>query len=91
VTAARFTVRGRVQGVGFRWFVVQAARSLGLRGEVANRPDGSVEVLASGPPAALEQLQDALAAGPPAAIVTDVGRVEILDEECALTGFTIRR
>jgi len=44
--ARRFLVRGRVQGVGFRWFVEREAHILGIHGWVRNNPDGSVEVLA---------------------------------------------
>ena len=44
-----FLVKGRVQGVGFRWFVHREAAEIGLRGWVKNTPDGHVEVLASGP------------------------------------------
>src|SRR5215467_7312517 len=46
--AKRYIVRGRVQGVGFRWFVDHEARELGLNGWVRNNFDGSVEVLAVG-------------------------------------------
>jgi acylphosphatase len=49
-------VHGRVQGVGFRYFVVERALSLGLRGYTRNRDDGSVEVLALGPRPVLENL-----------------------------------
>lgn len=65
-------VRGRVQGVGFRWFVRERARALGLAGWVCNRDDGSVEVLASGERVALEELQSLLRAGPPGARVSHV-------------------
>ncbi len=58
------TVIGAVQGVGFRWFVVQAAGSLALRGWVANRPNGTVVCVAEGPRPALETLLAALARGP---------------------------
>ena len=44
--AFRIVVRGRVQGVGFRHFTLQLARSMGISGEVWNRADGTVEVLA---------------------------------------------
>jgi len=50
------TVDGYVQGVGFRWFVQRAATAAGLAGSAANRPDGSVEVVAEGPRAACEEL-----------------------------------
>jgi acylphosphatase len=58
------TVVGRVQGVGFRWFVLDAGRRLGLRGWVANELDGSVRCVAEGPPAALEELVAELERGP---------------------------
>ncbi|TMD54260.1 MAG: acylphosphatase, partial [Chloroflexi bacterium] len=57
-------VHGRVQGVGFRYFVAQKAQSLGLRGYVRNEYDGSVEVLAQGPRPALEHLLTYLRRGP---------------------------
>lgn len=58
-----FLVKGRVQGVGFRWFVHREAAELGLRGWVRNTDDGNVEVLAAGEPDQLEDLQLALAKG----------------------------
>jgi acylphosphatase len=64
--ALRALVRGRVQGVGFRAFVVWNARELGLTGYARNLSDGrSVEVIAEGPMSALETLLVALRAGPP--------------------------
>jgi len=48
VEARRFVVRGRVQGVGFRWFVEREAHILGIAGWVRNNADGGVEVLAQG-------------------------------------------
>ena len=66
------TVRGKVQGVGFRWFVERAARSLGLTGWVRNREDRSVELVAEGPPAVLDRLAAALHEGPPGASVDAV-------------------
>ena len=65
-------VHGDVQGVGFRWFVIREATGLGLVGWVANRPDGTVGVVAEGPREALDLLVGALEAGPPAAIVSHV-------------------
>ena len=58
-----FLIKGRVQGVGFRWFVQREAAELGLRGWVKNTPDGHVEVLAAGEPDQLDDLQLALAKG----------------------------
>jgi acylphosphatase len=58
------SVIGRVQGVGFRWFVLDLARRLGLRGWVANEPDGSVRCVAEGPSGDLETLLAALGRGP---------------------------
>jgi acylphosphatase len=58
------TVIGRVQGVGFRWFVLDAARTLDLAGWVANEADGSVRCVAEGPRPVLEALLRALSTGP---------------------------
>jgi acylphosphatase len=76
VATARFAVSGRVQGVGFRWFVVQRARELALAGWVRNAADGSVEACASGPAAALDALEAALRRGPAGARVESVSRGE---------------
>ena len=65
-------VMGRVQGVGFRYFVVREARRLGLDGWTANEVDGSVRVVADGHRQRLERLLDALREGPPASIVERV-------------------
>ena len=58
-----FLVKGRVQGVGFRWFVHREAAEIGLRGWVRNTEDGHVEVLAAGEPEQLEDLMKALGQG----------------------------
>lgn len=60
---------GTVQGVGYRAACEDLAIQLGLGGWVRNRADGSVEVMAYGPPERLEQLRDWMAKGPPAAQV----------------------
>ena len=73
-------VRGRVQGVGFRWFVRETARELGLAGWVRNRPDGVVEVAAEGSAATLERLREQLRNGPPGAVVTSVDDIEAADQ-----------
>ncbi len=72
VEARRFVVRGRVQGVGFRWFVEREAHVLGIAGWVRNNADGSVEVLAMGSREQLVGLRSRLRAGPRAARVDDV-------------------
>ncbi|TMC21588.1 MAG: acylphosphatase [Chloroflexi bacterium] len=66
------TVHGRVQGVGFRYFVVQKASTLALRGYVRNTNNDDVEVLAQGPRPALEYLLALLRQGPSAADVAGV-------------------
>lgn len=74
--ARRVVVRGRVQGVGFRWWMVDAARSLGVDGWVRNRRDGSVEALLSGPADAVAELLRRCRIGPPAASVAQVEAVD---------------
>jgi acylphosphatase len=69
------TVRGRVQGVGFRYFVLREAMDLGLDGWVANTRDGSVRCVAEGPRDRLDALLALLRAGPPAAIVDHVSEL----------------
>jgi acylphosphatase len=70
--AFRAVVRGRVQGVGFRYAAVREARRLALRGAVANLPDGAVEVEAEGGTAGLEAFLAWLGRGPPGARVSGV-------------------
>ena len=68
-------ISGRVQGVGFRWFVREEARRLGLSGWVTNRPDGDVEVRAGGEGSSLQRLRRALEVGPTGADVREVSDV----------------
>ena len=63
-TAKRYFVEGRVQGVGFRFFVERVAAELDLQGYVRNRADGRVEVYAAGAEEALAQLRERLGTGP---------------------------
>lgn len=86
----RFTVSGQVQGVGFRYSAQARARQLGLSGWVANRADGAVEGLASGPTASLEAFRAWLQRGPAAARVERVDWAEAADAPVG-TLFEIRR
>ena len=71
-TSVGLRVRGRVQGVGYRWWAHREAERLGVAGTVRNLPDGSVEVMARGPVGALERLERALRHGPPMAQVEGI-------------------
>ncbi len=88
IEARRFFVRGRVQGVGFRWFVEREAHILGIAGWVRNNHDGSVEVLAHGTRDQLSGLHGRLREGPRAA---RVDAVEVLEASpvAGLTTFRI--
>jgi acylphosphatase len=68
----RYMITGRVQGVGFRWFVEREARLIGVNGWVRNCDNGTVEVLASGSNAQLGSLYDKLKEGPRAARIDEV-------------------
>ena len=82
-------VSGRVQGVGFRWFVVKEAGRLGLGGWVANEADGRVRCVAEGPKPALEALLAALREGPRGAVVDSVSE-DWLPETGRFQGFGVR-
>ncbi len=82
-------VSGRVQGVGFRYFVIENAVSLGLRGYVRNESNGDVEVLAQGTRPVLERLLTLLRRGPSAAYVREVRQSWGQPTE-HLSGFNIR-
>ena len=88
--AVRFLVRGRVQGVGFRWFAMREATRLRLTGYVRNLPDGTVEVCAQGRPAALDGLAAALANGPPGGHVIGVEKQELPHETAFGNSFEIK-
>ncbi len=87
--AIRGFVSGRVQGVGFRWFALDRARTLGLAGWVRNVRDGRVEFQVQGDAAAVDRFMEAIRVGPPAAVVTGVTAVPA-DVDPAVRGFEIR-
>ena len=82
-------IQGWVQGVGYRYFVVNNALALGLRGYTRNQSDGSVEVLAQGTRPALERLLNMLQQGPSAAEVSEV-RTQWGQPTAHLSGFHVR-
>jgi acylphosphatase len=87
--ARRFLIRGRVQGVGFRWFVEREAHILQIAGWVRNHHDGSVEVLAMGTSAQLAGLRSRLQEGPRAARVDNVEESEA-EPVAGLASFQVR-
>ena len=87
----RVRISGRVQGVGFRWFVREEARRLGLSGWVTNLPDGEVEVKAGGEGSSLERLRRALEVGPTGAEVHLVADVADDAKDSLPYPFAIRR
>jgi acylphosphatase len=72
LSRAKFIITGLVQGVGYRYFVYDSARPLGVKGYAKNLADGRVEVVAEGPKESLEQLRDTLSRGPSHAHVDHV-------------------
>jgi acylphosphatase len=87
--ARRFLVRGRVQGVGFRWFAEREAHILQIAGWVRNNPDGSVEVLAMGTREQLSGMRSRLREGPRAARVDDIEESEA-EPVAGLNTFQVR-
>ena len=86
--AARYVVRGRVQGVGYRYFVLRHAEQLGVAGFARNQADGSVEVIAEGSQAALGKLESLLGEGPAFGHVTGVEREAVAER--GASGFHVR-
>ena len=76
-----YQVEGRVQGVGFRWFVHREAAALGLRGWVRNTDAGHVEAVAAGPPEQIEELEAALRKGSRGSRVDRVHVHDLADSE----------
>jgi acylphosphatase len=72
--AVHLIIKGSVQGVGYRWWARGEARRLKLDGWVRNRHDGTVELVAAGPEAAVEEMVEACWSGPPASAVHVVQR-----------------
>jgi len=85
MAAKRLILRGQVQGVGFRAWLVARAQALGIDGWVRNRPDGAVEALLSGETDAVEELARLCRRGPPLAAVLSI--VEDLAEPPGGPGF----
>lgn len=75
--ARRFIVRGRVQGVGYRYFAIRAARDAGVVGTVRNLSDGTVEAIAEGTPNAIAEFRAALERGPSFGNVSQVDEMEM--------------
>ena len=84
-------ISGRVQGVGFRWFVREEARRLGVSGWVTNLRTGEVEVKAGGEKSSLERLRRALQVGPNGAEVERVEDVALTDGGALPYPFSIHR
>ncbi|MFH1965909.1 MAG: acylphosphatase [Acidobacteriota bacterium] len=86
--AAHFIIKGKVQGVGFRYFVVKEAQNLGLSGWVRNLPDGSVEARAEGQAESLEIFESSLKQGPSWSRVMECRVIAVTPED--FTGFKIK-
>ena len=85
-----FLIQGRVQGVGFRWYVQREAIELELRGWVRNTEDGDVEVMAAGEPRDLSELRASLRRGPRGARVDRIVEHNLAETEAeSLSSFQI--
>lgn len=89
MSAVRFIVSGKVQGVWFRASACDQAQALGLRGSARNLADGRVDVLAVGDLAAIDTLAAWLRQGPPLAHVEDLERLPAHEDEAPAEGFDI--
>jgi acylphosphatase len=85
----RLLVSGRVQGVGFRWFALEAASAEGVAGWVRNLPTGDVEIVAEGDAEAMERFERRIRRGPGRSRIDDVA-TEIVPPTGRYSGFTAR-
>jgi acylphosphatase len=89
LVARKYFISGRVQGVGFRYFVEARAGAEGLHGWVRNLPDGRVEVMLEGDDASVDRAEAALWRGPSGAVVDDIS-IEPAVPTRRASGFSIR-
>ena len=89
LVARKYFISGRVQGVGFRYFVEARAAAEGLHGWVRNLPDGRVEVVLEGDEASVDRAEAVLWRGPSGAVVEDISSEAVAPTGRA-TGFSIR-
>ena len=89
-SSIHWLVAGRVQGVGFRWFVRRAASRLGVRGDVRNLPDGRVEIRAQGDAGRLDTLREEVRRGPRGSRVDEIEQLAPIDG-LSFDAFEIRR
>jgi acylphosphatase len=87
--ARRYTITGRVQGVGFRFFTEDAARRESLHGWVRNLPDGGVEIVAEGDAEAVDRFERNVRHGPPGARIEQI-EVDHVAPSGNATGFSVR-
>jgi acylphosphatase len=87
--AKRFFISGRVQGVGYRYFALNAAEQLGISGYAKNLPDGRVEVYAVGTAEQLRVFAQQLRRGPQFAAVTDVDEIDAEFLPASGSGFSV--
>jgi len=88
--ARRLVIRGRVQGVGYRYSMIDAAQGLGVVGWVRNLTDGNVEALIQGEPAQIDAILAWCGRGPPSARVSAVDATPVATDS-AIVAFTHRR
>jgi acylphosphatase len=90
LVARRWVVQGRVQGVGFRWFIQTRAHAMGVVGWATNRPDGSVEVVGLAMASTLAAFEALVRQGPRGARVTEVTQDEVPHDFVDAKSFVIK-
>ncbi len=89
IRAYRWVISGRVQGVGFRWFVLRVAQRLGVMGWARNLWDGRVEVMGQGISSMLLDFEKELHKGPPLSSVENVEKTEVTSEVSTFKSFEV--